>query len=94
MNVFLKILKKLSFNKSILSLFFFIISLTQFAYITTNYKGDDITNSIIFLVSSITLSGRVFKWIIWLANPLYFIFLNLITNGETQTSISFNIICK
>jgi hypothetical protein len=71
------------------SLILFIISLTLTAINYEDYDGLKSYSSIsVFLFGSISiLGGGLFEWLIWLANPIYFIALLLLLKRKRLSII-------
>jgi len=63
-----------------LSLLVFIVSLTQKALTYNDFDGQKIHSSVslLFMGGLAILGGGLLEWIIWLANPFYFLGLFLL----------------
>lgn len=71
----------------IVSLVIFAISLTRSAFICKDFRGTHEFTSImaIMLGSIAILGGAFFEWMVWLANPLYFISIILFLKGNIKS---------
>lgn len=65
----------------------FVISLTQSALTFNDYDGQKTHSSLslLFMGGLAILGGGFFEWIIWLANPLYFLGLILFFNSNSMS---------
>lgn len=69
------------------SLAIFIVSLTQKALTYSDFDGQGAYSSLsMFLMGGISvLGGGLLEWLIWLANPLYFISILLLLKRKKQS---------
>lgn len=73
----------------IISLTLFILSLTQTALVYDDFDGSKTHSSIsLFLIGGISfLGGALLEWVVWLANPIYFISIILFLRNNNKAKL-------
>jgi len=69
--------KKIKLTVILISIFFYLISLTQDAVVFNDYDGHKTLTSLGMLLmgSTAILGGGLLEWLVWLANPIFIIAL-------------------
>lgn len=82
-------LNKIKIFTFLFSLTAFVVSLTQSALTYTDFDGQKIHSSIslLFMGGLAVLGGGLLEWLIWLANPLYFIALFFFYKSNKSSKI-------
>lgn len=80
---------KFRISISAFSFLFYLASLTQNAYIFSNYEGEKTQRAfeLILMGAFAVLGGGLLEWVVWLANPFYILALFLFLKNDKKASL-------